>query len=94
MDVSSNEGVDEEIEDPERIKWASDALKVMNKVIWFSHQFDNEELRESIVKVIKSLQDIKISRRCQRKKDSILYKEIKSHVVINQSFFYFELFIC
>ena len=67
MDVSSNEDVDEEIEDPERIMSASDALQVMNKVIRFPHQFDNEELRESIVKVIKSLQNLQILRRHQRK---------------------------
>ena len=67
-DVSSNEDVNEEIEeDLERIKSASDALQVMDKVIRFSHQFDNEELRESIVKVIESLQDLQISRRHQRK---------------------------
>ena len=36
MDVSSDEDVDEEIEDPERIRSASDALQVVNKVIWFS----------------------------------------------------------
>ena len=53
----------------------------MDKVIRFSHQFENEELRESIVKVIEGLQDIP-------------YKEISSHVVINQLFSYFELFIC
>ena len=67
MDVSSNEDVDEEIEDPERIKSASDALQAMGKVIRFSHQFDNDELCESIVKVIESLQDNQISRRHQRK---------------------------
>ena len=53
----------------------------MDKVIRFSHQFENEELCESIVKVIEGLQDIP-------------YKEISSHVVINQLFSYFELFIC
>ena len=36
MDVSSDEDVDEEIEDPERIRSASDALQVVDKVIWFS----------------------------------------------------------
>ena len=46
----------------ERIKSASDALQVMDKVIRFSHQFDNEELCESIVKVIESLQDLQILR--------------------------------
>ena len=40
------------------------ALQVMDKVIRFSHQFDNEELRELIVKVIGGLQ---ISRRRQTK---------------------------
>ena len=52
MDVSSDEDLDEEIEDPERIKLACDTLQVMDKVIQFSHQFDNEELCEPIVKVI------------------------------------------
>ena len=33
MYVSSDEDVDEEIEDPERIKSASDALQVMDKVL-------------------------------------------------------------
>ena len=65
-DVSSNEDVDEEIEDPGRIKSASDALLVMDKVLRFSHQFDNEELCESIVKVIQSLH-LQILRKCQRK---------------------------
>ena len=65
-DVSSNEDVDEEIEDPERIKSASDALLVMDKVLRFSHQFDNEELCKSIVKVIQSLH-LQILRKCQRK---------------------------
>ena len=37
MDAWSNKDVDEEIEDPERIKSASDALHVMDKVIRFSH---------------------------------------------------------
>ena len=67
MDVSRNEDIDEEIEDPERIKSASDALQVMDKVIQFSDQFDNEKPRESVVKVIENLQDLEISRRCQRK---------------------------
>ena len=67
MDVSSHEDVDEEIEDPERIKSASDALQVMDKVIRLSHQFDNEELRESIVKVIEGLRDLQISRIHQTK---------------------------
>ena len=67
MDVSSDEDLDEEIQDPERIKSACDALQVMDKVIQFSHQFDNEELCESIVKVIEGLQDLQILRRCQKK---------------------------
>ena len=67
MHVSSNEDVDEEIEDPERIKSNSDTLQVMDKSIRFSHQFDNEELRESTVKVIEGLQDLQIWRRCQTK---------------------------
>ena len=67
MDLSSDEDVDEEIEDPERIKSASDALQVMDKVIRFSHQFDNEELCEPIVKVIEGLQDLQILRRRQTK---------------------------
>ena len=67
MDVSSHEDVDEEIEDPERIKSASDALQVMDKVIRLSHQFDNEELRESIVNVIEGLRDLQISRIHQTK---------------------------
>ena len=58
MNVSSDEDVDEEIEDSGRIKSASDALQVMDKVIRFSHQFDNEELCESIVKVIMGLQGL------------------------------------
>ena len=72
----------------ERIKSASDALQVMDKVI----RFDNEELCESIVKVIESLQDLQILRRRQRKNNSILYKEINSHVAINQLFFLFSSF--
>ena len=44
MDVSSDEDIDEEIEDLERIKSASNALQVMNKVIRSSHQFDNRNL--------------------------------------------------
>ena len=67
MYVSSDEDVDEEIEDPERIKSASDALQVMDKVLRFSHQFDNDKLRESVVKVIEGLQDLQISRRRQTK---------------------------
>ena len=67
MDVSSDEDVDKEIEDPKKVKSASAALQVMDKVIRFPHQFDNEDLRESIVKIIGSLQDFQISRRCQTK---------------------------
>ena len=67
MYVSSDEDVDEEIEDPERIKSASDALQVIDKVLRFSHQFDNDKLRESVVKVIEGLQDLQISRRRQTK---------------------------
>ena len=63
MDVSSDEVIDEEIEDPERIRSASDALQVMDKVIRFSYQFDNEEPCGSIIKEIKGLQDLQISRR-------------------------------
>ena len=54
MDVLSDEDIDKEIEDPERIKSASDALQVMDKVIWFFYQFDNKALLESFVKVIES----------------------------------------
>ena len=67
MDAWSNKDVDEEIEDPERIKSASDALQVIDKVLRFSHQFDNDKLRESVVKVIEGLQDLQISRRRQTK---------------------------
>ena len=67
MYVSSDEDVDEEIEDPERIKSSSDALQVIDKVLRFSHQFDNDKLRESVVKVIEGLQDLQISRRRQTK---------------------------
>ena len=67
MYVSSDEDVDEEIEDPERIKSAPDALQVIDKVLRFSHQFDNDKLRESVVKVIEGLQDLQISRRRQTK---------------------------
>ena len=55
MGVSSNKDVDEEIKDPERIKSASDALQLMDKVIRFSHEFDNEEHR---VKINESQQDL------------------------------------
>ena len=75
MDVSSDEGVDEEIEDPEKIKTVSDALQVMDKVIRFSHQFDNEELRKSILKVIEGLQDHQISRRRQTKITTLFTKK-------------------
>ena len=67
MDAWSNKDVNEEIEDPERIKSASDALHVMDKVIRFSHQFDNKELFESIAKVIEGLQDLQTFRRRQTK---------------------------
>ena len=67
MDASSNEEIDEEIKDPERIQSIFDDLQVMDKVIQFSHQFDSEELRESIVKIIERLQDLQIWRRCQTK---------------------------
>ena len=60
MDASSNEEIDEEIKDPERIQSIFDALQVMDKVIQFSHQFDSEEFRESIVKIIEGLQDLQI----------------------------------
>ena len=71
MDVSSDKDVVEEIEDPERIKLApwewrlakNDVLQVMDKVIRFSHQFNAEKLRESIVKVIEALEDVQILRR-------------------------------
>ena len=46
MDVSRNKDIDEETEDPGRIKSASDTFQVMDKVIRFSHQFDNTELCE------------------------------------------------
>ena len=75
MDASSDEEIDEEIEDPERIKSIFDALQVMDKVIQFSHQFDSEELRESIVKVIEGLQDLQISRRRQTKITTFFTKE-------------------
>ena len=67
MDASSNEEIDEEIKDPERIQSIFDALQVMAKVIQFSHQFDSEELRESIVKIIEGLQDLQIWWRRQTK---------------------------
>ena len=65
--MSSNEDVDKEIEDPKKVKPASATLQVMDKVIRFPHQFDNEDLRESIVKIIGSLQDFQISRGHQTK---------------------------
>ena len=67
MDASSNEEIDEEIKDPERIQSIFDDLQVMDKVIQFSHQFDSEELRESIVKIIEGLQDLQIWWRRQTK---------------------------
>ena len=67
MDVSSNENVDEEIEDPQRIKSTSDVLQVMDKVILCSYQFNSGELCESILKVIRSLQNLQILRRRQKK---------------------------
>ena len=54
MDVWSHKDVGEDIEDPERIKSASGALQVMDKVIRFLIKFDNEELRESILIVIET----------------------------------------
>ena len=39
----------------------------MDKIIRFSHQFNDEEFRESIVKVIAALEDFQILRRRQRK---------------------------
>ena len=39
----------------------------MDKIIRFSHQFNEEELRESIVKVIEALEDLQILRRRQTK---------------------------
>ena len=93
MDVWSDKDVGEDIEDPERIKSASGALQVMDKVIRFLIKFDNEELRESILIVIESLQDLQISRRRQTKITTFFPKKT-NHVVINQLFFYFEMFIC
>ena len=72
MGVSSNEDVDEESKDPERIKSASDALQLMDKAIRFSHEFDNEELR---VKIIESLQELQILRRRQRKMTAFFTKK-------------------
>ena len=45
-------------------------------------------------KIIKGLQDLQILRRRQTKITTFFTKKINSHVVINQLFFYFELFIC
>ena len=55
MVVSSNEDVNQEIENPKKISSSSDALQVIDKVIWFSHHFDNEGLFESMVKVIEGM---------------------------------------
>ena len=44
----------EKHENPADVVRMSDTLQVMDKVIRFSYQFDNEELRESIVKVLVS----------------------------------------
>ena len=94
MDVSSDEDIDEEIEDLERIKSASNALQ------WWIKSYGsliNLIIRtcQSIVKIIKSL----LARpphfqKTADKTNKILYKEINSHVEINQFFFYCELFIC
>ena len=43
------------------------ALQVMDEVIRFSHQFDNEKLCEPIAKVIEGLKDLQILRRRQTK---------------------------
>ena len=51
------------------------ALQVVDKVIRFSHQIDNEEVRESIVNVIESLQDLQISRRRQTKITTFVTKK-------------------
>ena len=71
-----------------------DFIEIVKMCLRFSHEFDNKELRESIVKVIKGLQDLQISRRRQTKITTFFTKKINSHVIINQLFFYFELFIC
>ena len=65
--ISSDEDIDEEIVDPENIKSTSEALQVMDKVVQFSVQFSNENLRDSLVKIIESLEDLQISRRRQTK---------------------------
>ena len=75
MDVSSNENVDEEIEDPQSIKSTSDVLQVMDKVILCSYQFNSGELCESILKVIRSLQDLQILRRRQKKITAFVTKK-------------------
>ena len=66
--ISSDEDIDEEIEDPENIKSTSEALQVMDKVVQFSLQFSNENLRDSLVKIIESLEDLQISRKDARQK--------------------------
>ena len=67
MDVSSDEDQNEENEDAENIKSASEALQVMDKVVRFSLQLVNENLRDSLMKVVESLEDLKISTRRQTK---------------------------
>ena len=67
MDVSSDEDQNEENEDPENIKSASEALQVMDKVVRFSLQLGNENLRDSLMKVVESLEDLKISTSRQTK---------------------------
>ena len=67
MDVSSDEDQNEENEDAENIKSASEALQVMDKVVRFSLQLGNENLRDSLMKVVESLEDLKISTRRQTK---------------------------
>ena len=57
----------EENEDPENIKSASEALQVMDKVVRFSLQLGNENLRDSLMKVVESLEDLKISTSRQTK---------------------------
>ena len=67
MDVSSDEDQNEENEDPENIKSASEALQVMDKVVRFSLQLGNENLCDSLMKVVESLEDLKISTSRQTK---------------------------
>ena len=67
MYVSSDEDQNEENEDAENIKSASEALQVMDKVVRFSLQLVNENLRDSLMKVVESLEDLKISTRRQTK---------------------------